>query len=193
MPQNGNIYHVKGHQQITEKSPIQAILNKHVDKKANEAIFLSPIEITLPNSLQISGKNKLLFSVSEIIHYCWKQVSQSHWKLTYGPQIYDMIDWTFYQELCMAHRHQVSIVKLFNRLTPTRERLHRIKMNDSPLCPLCKTEIEDFVHPILCLSNPHNLKSQGPQILNKLKEYGKTRDLTENIFQTHIRQQPKVG
>jgi hypothetical protein len=29
MPQNGNIYHVKGHQQITEKSPIQAILNEH--------------------------------------------------------------------------------------------------------------------------------------------------------------------
>jgi hypothetical protein len=167
IPPNGSFHHVKGHQVITEQSPLEAWLNDFVDKLANLAIQEVPQEFTLSNTIQIRGGEKLLFGTPKIIQYCRERLSEDFWKQRFGLSTHSIIDWKIYNAICLHFKNQVSILKLLNGLTPTRSRLFKLNLQQSSLCPLCSQVPEDFHHVLFCSKNPACLM-QNTHIFKKL-------------------------
>ena len=183
LPQLGNFHHIKGHQTITESSELSVKLNAYVDKKANEAITQLPSHIQLPHTMQIRSGTSQLFSVSNVITHCRKQVSITRWKQLLEEQRYNSIDWSLFNFLCTKQKHQVSVIKLFNDLTPSRERLYKLNLHQSPVCPICELTSEDSIHPILCSKNPYKLIAQVPWLQNTLNKYGDVNTIINQISQ----------
>jgi hypothetical protein len=171
-PKKGSFRHVRGHQKITKYSDIQTKLNTHVDKLANSAITDPPQEVQLEKSIQVKGETVSLFSTSNIIHFCQKQVSIALWQLRMGLNTYCLVDWNMYERLSTEFKDQVSIIKLFNNLTPTKHRLYKISLSSSPKCPLCQVCEEDYHHVLFCSHNSESLPTSMEVIQQKLIRYG---------------------
>jgi hypothetical protein len=182
IPPQGEFYHVKGHQILTNTSSISAKLNHYVDKIANLAITEDPKELVLTQPTRVKSDRGPLFSTSQIIQHCRTQVSHAFWTLRLGLQVYNITDWQIYENLSITFKDQVSIIKLFNGLTPTKKRLYKLSQSDSQMCPLCTTQEEDFHHVGFCSHNPERISTHIDDISKSLTKYG---DLTKFV-QTFI-------
>lgn len=183
LPENGTFQHIKGHQTITKTSSHHVKMNTYVDTLANDATLQSPQEFDLQNSITLKSGTRLLYNVSSIIQFCQTQVSITMWKSRLGNEIYDTIYWEIYNKLCRCFRDQVSIIKLFNELTPTRQRLHKLNQSHTELCPLCQTKTEDFHHVAFCSHNPERLQLHTHQIERRLERYGDIHSFCRSVFQ----------
>jgi hypothetical protein len=180
----GSFSHVKGHQKITESSGIPVKLNAYVDKLANEAISADSINVELPGSIKIFGNNTQLFNTSHIIQFSQKQISRQYWKEKMGTEIYNLIDWELYQDICTHQRKSIAITKMVSGLTPTNSHLSKQNPQQTNTCPLCNGCVETIHHIVFCSANPEHLSIHSFTLTKKLKKYSNVQSLTITLLKS---------
>jgi len=172
LPPGGTFQHIKGHQKIDDTASLHARMNTKVDKLANLAIEKTPQEFQFPKSIILNSQSGKLYSVTNIIQHCQKLISERMWINKLGNHVYNSIDWDIFNTLAITFRNQNAVMKLFNHLTPTRERHFKINQHHSSICPICNIKVEDFTHVLFCSKNPERLQLKICTILQRLKKYG---------------------
>ena len=88
---------------------------------------------------------------------------------------FDAIDWDSHGSALRAlpSEDQVRVIKFLHKWLPTEKRNHRHKQSSSPMCPICKTAVEEQDHVISCPHHHHrfNLRLQLQQAKSFLKSY----------------------
>jgi hypothetical protein len=75
--------------------------------------------------------------------------------------------------LALCFKKEISIIKLFSNLTPTRNQQYKIGKTTTPLCPLCHSKEETISHVETCPYNPKTTTTKLNQTLvPKLRKYG---------------------
>jgi Reverse transcriptase-like len=181
-PENGRFQHVKGHTKITSSSSIPEKLNHIVDRNANKAIEDTPHPIHFNGVIRIFGDTTQLFSVRDIVHYCRTKVSQHYWLKRLGTTTFNLIDWELYQQICISQKHYNSIKKMLVGITPTQQRLNKLNIQESPLCPLCNETNESIHHVLICNKNQERIQNYKNDIAKTMEKYFKTQDSVINII-----------
>jgi hypothetical protein len=187
IPRNGTFHHIKGHQIMTATSSIEVRMNAYVDSLAKSAIKDPPKEFSLQMTIRLMGGDKPLFSTTNVVHFCQKQVSSDMWRSRFGELTFAAIDWNIFNQLCYNFKNQITIIKLFNEITPTRHQQHKIKQYPTNKCPLCQIKEEDYHHVLFCNKNPERLQFHCIKIEKKLKSFGNISEFVKNMIH-HIEQ-----
>jgi hypothetical protein len=118
--------------------------------------------------------------------------------------MFNLIDWDLYQQICIAQKHYNSIKKMLVGITPTQQRLNKLDISESPLCPLCKKSNENIHHVLICNKNQERIQNYKEDIVKTINKKFKTQDLVNNIIDRiigtnttddnqHIQHQNEVG
>jgi hypothetical protein len=181
---NGTFHHIKGHQIMTATSSIEVRMNAYLNSLAKSAIKDPPKVFSLQITIQLMGENKPLFSTTNVVHFCQKQVSSDMWRSRFGELTFAKIDWNIFNQLCYNFKNQMKIIKLFNEVTPT---MTQDKQYPTNKCPLSEIKVEDYHHVLFCANNPETLQLHFIKIEKKLKSFGNISEFVKNMIR-HIEQ-----
>lgn len=127
------------------------------------SIPISPLE--MQDRLVWAGTSTRHFSVRSTYHLEREQQARLLGSCSDSSLSSSM--WTFIWTLQIPRSAQLFIWRACNEILPTKEKLHKRRVVDDPLCPMCKQVVESSYHALWGCSAARAIWTEGPRRISK--------------------------